>query len=73
MSGRKNARQPRHMDVRSVSITLVHRPTKIEVGGQVPEGHYSRKEMISQHKALCSQLFAELETRVAKHLKIPGR
>jgi hypothetical protein len=73
LSIRKNARQPRQMDKRDATINLIHTPTKIEVNGSIPEGHYSKKEMIQLRKSLYKALFIELENKVAKFLKIPKR
>ena len=45
----------------------------IEVTGNVPEGHYSKKAMQERRYELFGELFAELEARVARHLRVPGR
>ncbi len=54
-------------------LTLTHKSTGIEVTGEVPTGHYSRREMQSEVRKLEEGLFAELESQVAKALRIPGR
>jgi hypothetical protein len=43
------------------------------VRGSVPVGHYAKKEMVTRQKELAEKLYAQLETEVAKHLRIPGR
>ena len=72
ISGRKNVKQSRKMDLRSAEINLVHEPTKIEVHGNIPHGHYTKKEMTLLNDSLYNKLFSELEIKVAKHLKISG-
>ncbi len=71
--GRRRAAQSRALDVSGSEIRLAHRSTGIEVRGEVPEGHYSRAEMTRLKEDLRARLFAELEQRVARHLRIPGR
>ncbi len=55
------------------SYTLKHIPTGVLVSAKVPPGNYSRKEMRRLREQLYQQLFVELEAKVAKHLRIPGR
>jgi len=69
---RKNSRQPRNIDERTLSLNLVHKLTNIEVQGVVT-GNFYREEMTEKKKELYAQLFKELEEKVAKHLKISGR
>jgi len=69
---RKNARQQRNIDIRTLTLNLVHEPTKIEVQGQIT-GSFSRKEMTEIKNDLYNKLFKELENKVAKHLKIAER
>ncbi|HEU4558064.1 MAG TPA: hypothetical protein VFS20_09450 [Longimicrobium sp.] len=71
--GRRRASLSRALDVSGCEIRLAHRPTGIEVTGEVPEGHYSRAELTRLRADLRARLFAELEQRVARHLRIPGR
>lgn len=71
--GRRRAAQSRALDVSGCEIRLAHRPTGIEVAGEVPQGHYSRAEMTRLREELRARLFAELEQRVAGHLRTPGR
>jgi hypothetical protein len=72
-SGRSQRRESRALDVRSVKLTLKHRPTGVVVVGAVPDGHYARKEMTRLKAELRAGLFRELESKVARVLRIPGR
>lgn len=67
------ARSSRAEDTRSAVVRLVHRPTGLEIDGEIPSGHYSRNDMQQQKEALVTRLCPELEAQVAKHLRIPGR
>lgn len=71
--GRRRAAHSRALDVSGSEIRLTHRPTGIAVAGEVPEGRYSRAEMTRLKEDLRARLFAELEQRVARHLRISGR
>jgi hypothetical protein len=71
--GRKRAALSRALDLSDHALRLTHRPTGIAVSGEVPTGNYSRTEMTKLKQALNARLFAELEQRVARHLRIPGR
>jgi hypothetical protein len=44
----------------------------IKVEGEISAGRYSRKEMRQKTEALKEKLFAELELKVAKKLRIKG-
>lgn len=48
---RKNARQQRNIDERTLTLNLVHEQTKIEVQGQVT-GNFSRKQMTEKKNEL---------------------
>ena len=51
---------------------MVHHPTGVEVSGDIPAGPYTmawRKELRAE---LHAGLFAELELRVDRHLRVPG-
>lgn len=50
---------------------MVHEPTKIEVKGEIPEGHYSRKKMRNLQNKLFNDLYTELTNRVARKIGIP--
>jgi hypothetical protein len=71
--GRAKAAQSRALDVTEATITLRHEPTGIEVRASIPPGHYARTRMRQMKDDLRRRLFTELEQRVARHLRIPGR
>lgn len=75
MSGQRSKASSvsRAVSLTGCEITLIHTPTKISVRGNIPVGHYAKKEMVTRQKELAKKLFAQLETEVAKHLRIPGR
>ena len=52
---------------------MTHIPTGIEVTGEIPTGNYTKKQMRQLRQELEQKLFLELEAKVAKHLRIPGR
>jgi hypothetical protein len=72
-SNRRRAALPRSLDVSGGSLRLVHHPTGIEVSGDIPAGHYSKTRLRDLRQELHARLFAELERRVARHLRVPGR
>lgn len=63
----------RKTKITSCCIQLVHQPTKIKVEGEVPVGNYSKNEMRQRTENMKEKLLIELEQKVAKHLRIPGR
>lgn len=67
------ARTSRRADTRRMQLTATHHPTGIAVSEEIPEGHYSRKEMQRLRRDLEPTLLAKLEKAVAAHLRIPGR
>lgn len=69
---RKKRRQSRQLDERSQRVLLRHVPTGIVVTGEIPTGHYSRKEMEAARNALIEKLFVQLEAEVGRHLRVPG-
>ena len=71
--GRRLRRQSRALDLRAQRLTLRHKPTGIEVSGEIPEGHYSRQQMVELRRDLHARLFSALEQLVARHLRIPKR
>ncbi len=71
--GRNKVRQNRNLGASSYTFTVMHKLTGLEVSGSVPLGHYSRSEMRQLKRQLFVKLFRELEDKVAKHLRIPGR
>ncbi len=68
---KKLTKASRAVDSRAWQYRLVHEPSQLEVVGEIPEGNYSRKEMQQRRTDLWDKLFAELEKKVARHLKIP--
>lgn len=71
--GRTKIRQSRALDKRSFKLTMAHEPTKIEVKGEIPEGHYARKKMRDLHNKLFNELYGELERKVARKIGIPAK
>jgi hypothetical protein len=72
-STRRRASLPRALDVSGGGLRLVHHPTGVEVSGEIPVGHYTKARLQELRAELHARLFAELERRVAKHLRVPGR
>lgn len=66
-------RQSRSVDIRSAEMTLVHKPTLISVIGNIPDGHYTKNEMVKLKAELYDILFIELNNKVASALRIRGR
>lgn len=69
---KKLSRASRAQDTRSWSFTLVHTPSGIEVSGEVPVGNCSQKLMQQEREKLFSVLWVRLESKVAKHMRLPG-
>ena len=69
---KKRSVASRAVDDRSWHFTLVHTPSGIEVSGEVPKGNYSQKQMQQERDRLFTQLWAQLELKVARHLRLPG-
>ena len=59
-------------DVRQYTVWLEHRATGIRVEGMVPHGSYTTRDLQLLEIELRKSLFAELELKVARHLRIPG-
>jgi hypothetical protein len=74
-SGRRThaTRSGRASSTTSADMELIHIPSKISVKGCIEPGSYSRSEMVSKKDELYKKLFKELEDKVARRLKIPGR
>jgi len=68
-SAKHRKKRNRKCDLRSSRITLVHRPTGVEVSGEVPEGHYSKKEMQEKCDDMYHILLPTLEAKVRKYIK----
>ena len=74
IGGRKKAtKSGRKEELRESTIILTHRQTGLSVSGKIERGHYSRQELRSLKENLENELFKELEDKVAKFLRIPGR
>lgn len=71
--GKSVARTGRSTGIQSAHMTLRHRPTGIQVEGSIDPGHYSRKQMAQMRDELRATLWSDLEGKVARHLRIPGR
>jgi hypothetical protein len=76
-SGGSSCKRGRHGRMRAVSRScrciLIHVPTGLQVAGEIPSGGYSKKEMRKLQAEIYPKLFSELEAKVAKHLRVPGR
>jgi len=70
---RSGPRSSRARQVRNTQLTLTHRPTGLQVTGEVVAGNYSRRQMIEETNKLQLRLMAELEKLVATQLRLPGR
>jgi hypothetical protein len=66
-SGKRRKHPNRKFDLTQSTVLLWHVPTGLSVTGEVPIGHYSKKEMQLLRKRLYPQLYARLEKLVAKH------
>jgi protein subunit release factor A len=67
------ARTSRAVGTQEGRMELIHTPTGISVSGIVNEGVYTRVQMTAAMDALKVQLWAELESKIARHLRLPGR
>lgn len=72
-SSGKTGQFERKMKTTRCTLFMTHQPTGIRVEGEIPAGHYSKKEMQQKRDALMQTLFQALERLVAKRLKIRGR
>ena len=70
---RSKLRLTRSLDLRGTQMTAEHIPTGLSVTGAIPQGNYSRPVLRSMRDKLRAQLFAELEGRVARQLRVSGR
>ncbi len=71
--GRRKARYSRANQVSSREMILVHRPTGVQVKGEIKAGNYTRSEMRKLQNELYQKLLILLEGEVAKVLRISGR
>lgn len=62
----RRAGDSRALNTTSAQLTLIHRPSQLQVVGNVAEGNYSKKEMQVLKQALQDRLFTELAQLVAK-------
>jgi len=69
---RKKLRYSRNSSETELKIELTHEPTGIKVS-KVIKGYYSRNQVKKLKETYYIELFALLEEKVAKHLRIPGR
>ncbi len=60
-------RQSRAVNKRSRRYNVKHIPTGIEVYGEIPEGHYTKKQMKTEERKLLKKLLLILEEKVSKH------
>jgi hypothetical protein len=72
-SSGKTRQFERKLKTTSSYIFITHEPTGIRVEGEIPLGHYSKKEMQQMREALKQSLFTELERKVAAKLRVKGR
>ena len=61
------------VDTSSWSLRLTHRPTGVEVQGEVPPGSYGNAQMKEAKEKLHQDLVERLLREVARHLRLPGR
>ena len=71
--GSRTAQRRRHTVRHLLSYSLRHIPTGIAVSIEVTARNLTKKERLRLQETLYRQLFPQLESRVAKHLRIPGR
>ena len=57
----------RKTKITSRRLWMVHNPTGIRVDGEVPSGHYSKKEMKQLTEDLKDNLLVKLEQKVLNH------
>lgn len=69
---KKRSIASRAVDLRSQAITLTHVSTNLVVTAEIPEGHYSKKQMQQLRDKVFAELWIELEKKVARHLKVAG-
>ncbi len=54
----------RKSKITSRSLWMIHNPSGIRVNGEIPPGHYSKKEMKALTEDLKTKLLVELEQKV---------
>ena len=55
------------------TIRLVHRPTGLDVSGDVPQVHQTKASLRRAQDVLRIELKQKLTELVARHLRLPGR
>jgi hypothetical protein len=55
------------------TIRLVHRPTGLDVSGDVPQVHQTKASLQRAQDVLRIELMRQLTDLVAKQLRLPGR
>lgn len=73
MSMGKNKTRARYNQLRYEEVVLFHKPTGVSISGNTGRHRKSKTEWKKTYDDLCSKLMKELEEKVARHLKIPGR
>jgi hypothetical protein len=69
----KATRSSRADVVTGSRVSLTHRPTGVVVTGEVPRGNHSRAAMQRHVAELRAKLFVELNSAVARKMRLPGR
>jgi hypothetical protein len=54
-------------------LSLKHKPTGIEVQGEIPAGHYSNKQIKAEKEKLWKELQEQLRQAVVKQLRLSGQ
>jgi hypothetical protein len=76
-SGGSSSQRGRHGRMRTVSrscrYSLRHMQTGLQGTGEIPSASYTKSEMRRLREKLHQELFRELETKVAMHLRVSGR
>lgn len=63
----------RRNQIRSYEVTLRHIPTGVSITKRTAEKMLSRQEWKREMETFQAELMKDLEDKVAKHLRIPGR
>ena len=72
-SAKRRKRRNRALDLRNLTVVVSHSPTGVQVEGEIPSGHYSKKGLRRLREALAARLRIELELRVNRALRRRGR
>lgn len=71
--GNASARVSRAQALTSETVEIIHSKTGISVTGEIPAGHYTKKQMQAAREKCLTALFSDIERRVAKNARKPGR